>query len=332
MAGNVWVTNSLGGFLYKDNLSEEFREAVQPEVKFRQFADLQSAYGKNRGENFHWNVYLNIQTQGGTLVKTNTMPESNFRVIQGTLTVNEMGNSIPYTGKLESLAKESVKKPVMRSLKNDAKKAFDIQAHAQFNTTLLRICPAAAGTSTGTISLTTDGTATATNNIDYRNTHSKLISDLMKERNIPAYTSDDYFAVGWPSTFRAMKNDLESIHQYTSEGFGMIMNGEIGRYENLRHIEQTFIPKGGAADSTTWNASTGTADAWNAALSAWIFFFGEDTVMEGVAVAEEIRAKMPGDYGRSKGIAWYYLGGFGIVHNNSSFTDQCRILKWESAV
>ena len=94
MAGNVWAVNSLGGFMYQDNLSEEFREAVQPEVKFRQFADLQSAYGKSRGENFHWNVYLNIQTQGGTLVETNTMPESNFRVIQGTLTVNEMGNSI----------------------------------------------------------------------------------------------------------------------------------------------------------------------------------------------------------------------------------------------
>lgn len=258
------------------------------------------------------------------------MPESNFRVIQGTLTVNEAGNSIPYTGKLEALAKESVRKPVMRSLKNDAKKAFDIQAHAQFNTTLLRVAPAAAGTSTSTLVLTTTGTMTATNNIAYRNTHAKLISDLMKERNIPAYTSDDYFAIGWPSTFRAMKNDLESIHQYTSEGFGMIMNGEIGRYENIRHIEQTFIPKGGAADSTTWNASTGTADAWTSG-NDWIFFFGEDTVMEGVAIAEEIRAKIPGDYGRSKGVAWYYLGGFGIVHNNSSFTEQNRILKWDSA-
>lgn len=332
MSGNVWAVNSLGGFMHKDNLSTEFREAVQPEVKFRQFADLQSAFGKEKGENFHWNVYLNIQTQGGTLVETSTMPESNFKIMQGTLTVNEYGNSIPYTGKLEALAKESVRKPVMRALKNDARKAFDIAAHAQFNNTLLRVCPAAAGTSTATVALTTNGTCTATNNIAYRNTHTKVISDLMKERNIPTYTGDDYFALGWPSTFRTMKNDLESIHQYTSEGFGMIMNGEIGRYENVRHVEQTFIPKGGAADSTTWNATTGTADAWNGGYSDWIFFFGEDTIMEGVAVAEEIRAKMPGDFGRSKGIAWYYVGGFGIVHANTSYTEQGRILKWDSAV
>lgn len=330
MSGNLWAVNTLGGFMYQDNLSKEFREAVQPEVKFRQFADLQSAYGKNRGENFHWNVYLNIQTQGGTLVETNTMPESNFTVIQGTLTVNEYGNSVPYTGKLEALAKESVKKPVMRSLKNDAKKAFDGAAHSQFNNTLLRIVPSA-GTSTGTIVLTTDGTATTTNNIAFQKEHAKLVSDLMKERNIPTYSNDDYFALAWPSTYRTLKNNLESIYQYTSEGFGMIMNGEIGRYENIRFVEQTYIPKGGAADSTTWDVDTGTADAWNNGLSDWIFFCGEDTVVEGIAIAEEIRAKIPGDYGRSKGVAWYYLGGFGIVHNNANNTDQNRIIKWDSA-
>jgi N4-gp56 family major capsid protein len=326
MSGNVWAVNSLGGFMYQDNLSTEFREAVQPEVKFRQFADLQSAFGKSRGENFHWNVYLNIQTQGGTLVETNTMPESNFQVIQGTLTVNEYGNSIPYTGKLEALAKESVRRPVMRALKNDAKKAFDFMVHTQFNNTLLRVCPHSAGTSTATLALTTNGTCTATNNIAYRNTHAKLVSDLMKERNIPAYTADDYFALGWPSTFRSLKNDLESIHQYTSEGFGMIMNGEIGRYENIRHIEQTNVakgynPQGGGATATAW-----------ASGNDWIYFFGEDTVMEGVAVAEEIRAKMPGDYGRSKGVAWYYLGGCGIVHANTSYPEQARIIKWDSSV
>ena len=31
----------------------------------------------------------------------------------------------------------------------------------------------------------------------------------------------------------------------------------------------------------------------------------------------EVRAKIPGDYGRSRGIAWYYLGGFGLVHTDA---------------
>ena len=33
---------------------------------------------------------------------------------------------------------------------------------------------------------------------------------------------------------------------------------------------------------------------------------------EGIAVPEQIRGKIPDDYGRKKGIAWYYLGGFGL--------------------
>ena len=237
MAGNLFAVNSLGGFMYAGELDTEFRKAVQPQVKFRQFSDAQSAFGKQRGQTFNWDVYLNIQTQGGTLVETNTMPESNFRISQGTLTVNEYGNSIPYTGKLEYLAKQAVRRPIMEALKDDAVKSFDIACHAQFNNTLLKVVPIA-GTSTGTLEVGTDGTTTSTNNIAYRNTHAKLVADLMKERNIPTYTGDDYFAVAWPTTYRSMKNDLESIHQYTSEGFGMIMNGEIGRYENIRHIEQ----------------------------------------------------------------------------------------------
>jgi N4-gp56 family major capsid protein len=330
MTGQVWAVNSLGGFTYNDNLSDEFREAVQPEVKFRQLCDVKNAAGKERGETFHWNVYHNIATQGGTLVETNTMPESNITITQGTLTINERGNSVPWTGKLEALGKQSIRKPIMKALKNDAKKSFDIGAHAQFNTTLLRISPNSAASTTA-VTITTNGTCSVTNSIEYRKEHAKLVSDAMKERNIPFYTADDYYALGWPTTFRRLKTDLESVYQYTTEGFGMVMNGEIGRYENMRYLEQTHIPKGGAADSTTWNASTGTADAWNNGLSDWIFFCGEDTVAEGIAIAEELRGKLPGDYGRSKGLAWYYLGGFGIIHNTSTHTAQNRILKWDSA-
>jgi hypothetical protein len=35
-----------------------------------------------------WNVYSDIATQGTTLVETTTMPESQFTITQGTLTIN----------------------------------------------------------------------------------------------------------------------------------------------------------------------------------------------------------------------------------------------------
>lgn len=329
MAGQIWATDSLGGYMYADNLSDKLRETVQPMVKFRQFCDVKDAAGKGRGQTFHWDVYKDVQTQGGTLVETNTMPESNFTIVQGTLTVTEYGNAVPYSGKLEALAQHSVRKPVMRALRRDATKAFDIASHAQFNNCALRVVPTSA-TATDAVTLTTDGTATLTNNVAFGLGHARAVVDLMKERNIPPYIADDYYAVAWPSTIRPLKTALESVYQYVNQGFQMILNGEIGRYDNMRFVEQTHIPKGGAADATLWDPETGTAEAWDNAKSDWIFFCGEDTVAEGIVIPEEIRAKIPTDFGRSKGVAWYYLGGFGIVHTTANPADG-RIVKWDSA-
>jgi N4-gp56 family major capsid protein len=336
MAGQIWAVNSLGGYMYSDNLSEELRMAVQPSVKFRQFCDVKDAtfQGKKKGDTFHWDVYQDVASRAGqTLVETNTMPETNFTITQGTLTITEAGNSVPYSGKLDDLSEHPVKTIINKVLKNDATKWFDATAHAQFNATPLRVVPGSSGTATDVLTLTTNGTCTGTNNLAFAKEHAKLVVDLMKERNIPAYTGDDYYALAWPSTLRKLKNDLESIHQYTDSGFQMIMNGEIGRYENMRYVEQTNIPKGGAANSTTWNAFTNTADAWDNAKSDWIFFFGEDTVAEAIACPEEMRGKIPTDYGRSKGVAWYYLGGFGLVHglDSSNNSANARIVKWDSA-
>jgi N4-gp56 family major capsid protein len=321
MAGQLWAVNSLGGFFYSLNLSDELRQALQPESRFRQFCDVGDAVGKGKGQTWTWDVVQDVATAGGTLVETATMPETNFTIIQGTLTVTEYGNSVPYSGKLEALSQFAVRKPVMQALRNDAKKTFDRAAYAQFYLTPLRVVPTG-GTATNAVTLTTNGTATLSNVVAYNNLHAKAIVDVMKERNIPPYVGDDYMAIAWPTTLRTFKNNLETLHQYTESGIKLIFNGEIGRYENVRYTEQTNVSKG-----ITSTGSSGTA--WTGAVSDWIFFFGEDTVMEGVVTPEEMRAKIPTDYGRSKGVAYYYIGGFGITHTNAT---QARIVMWDSAL
>jgi N4-gp56 family major capsid protein len=260
-----------------------------------------------------------VATAGAVLVETNTMPETNFTIVQGTLTITEAGNSVPYSGKLDNLSKFPIEDVIKKVLKNDCVKYLDRGAWTQFNQTLLRVIPVA-GTDTAAVTLYTNGTVTGTNNIALNNGHVKSIVDAMKERNIPAFIADDYYAIAWPTTLRTFKNNLETIHQYSDTGFALIMNGEIGRYENTRFIEQTNIAKGTGTDGVT-------TTAWTNAKSDWCFFFGNDTVAEAIAVPEEMRGKIPTDYGRSKGIAWYYLGGFGIVH---TLATNVRIVKWDS--
>lgn len=328
MAGQLWAVPSEGGYLYSDQLSDTLRMQVQPLTKFRQLCDAKDGTqkGLGRGESFTWDVVTPLARRGTRLSETDPMPESGFTVRQGSLTVTEFGQAVPYSAKLTSMAKHDVVNIIDKALKNDARLCFDAEAFMQFDATPLTVAPTG-GNSATLLTLETTG-CTVTNNLAMNKDHLKALSDVMKERNIPPYIGDDYGGIGHPTTFRQVKNDLEAIHIYTETGLGRIMRGEIGRYESFRLIEQNSIPKGGAVDSTTFDPVQGTADAWNNAKSSWAFFFGEDTATEAICIPEEIRAKLAGDYGRSKGIAWYYLGGFGLVHSDAT---NARIIKWESA-
>ena len=328
MAGQVWATASEGGFMYSDELSDVLRQQVQPLTKMRQLCDVEDGANKglNRGDKYNWNVYSNIGTQGRRLDENAPVPESGYTLIQHTLTVFEAGNSVPYTGKLLAMAKHQVAAIIDKTLKDDARKYFDIESYLQFKNTPLRAEPSG-GTSTTAINLDTGGTATVTNNVALGTGHVKALGDTMKERNIPPYTADDYVGVSHPTTWRNLKNSLETLHQYTETGLAMIFNGEIGRYESTRFIEQTFVPKGGSATATTYDPWNGVAQAWTNGLSSWAFFMGADTVTEAVCIPEEIRAKIPGDFGRSRAMMWYYLGGFGLVHTDAT---NARVVMWDS--
>jgi hypothetical protein len=310
----VWDTDAAGGYSYSDELSTVLRTALQPMSRFQQHCDADdfTDKGLNKGEAFHWDIYSDVATQGGRLSETQKMPETSFTITQGSGVVYEFGNSVPYSGKLDDLSAHPIKKIIDKALKNDANKAFEAEARAQFATTKLTVTPTS-GNSATAITLETTGTVTATNNLAMNNAHVKLISDQMKERNIPVYADGNYRCIGRPSTFRGFKNDLEALHSYTSEGFGKILNGEVGRsYEGIRFFEQTTI----------------ASQAWSNAKSDEAYFFGEDTVIEAICIPPEIRGKIPQDFGRDKGVAWYSLEGFAIVHTVAA---QARIIKWGSA-
>lgn len=326
MSGQVWGINSLGGYMYAPELSNVLRMELLPTVKFRQFCDAKDATAKglHSGETFSWNVYTRVVTGGGTLNENVEMPTTNFTVTQQSMSITEYGNSVPYTGKLDDLSKHPVTEIIQKVLKIDAKETLDGAAWAQFNKAPVNVAPTG-GNSTTSVTVTNGNTA-ITNNIAMNNNHVKAVSDAMKEANVPPYTADDYYAIGWPTTFRAFKNALESLHIYTETGFALIANGEIGRYESIRFIEQTGVAHGGAVNASGYTFRNPVP--WTNGQSDWVYFFGADTVAEAIVIPEEIRGKIPSDYGRSRGIAWYYMGGFGLVHNDSA---NARVYKWNSA-
>lgn len=310
--GQLW-SDTGQGYMASDILSDDWRCSLQPLSRFRQFCDVEVAIGTGLGEKYVWPIFGDtVDTGSRELDETLPMPSTSFPMYQGECVMTEYGISIPATLKYEKMSQYNVPDIISKTLKNDANRNFDKLAHAAFDATILR----AVGSSTSTISLTDDGVPSGTNSVDLLKGHVQTIRDTMEERNIPVFDGEDYMSIMRPTTMRPLISGLEAVNQYTDEGYKRIVNGERGRYEGIRFLAQTNIP------SEAWAGSSDAA-----------YFFGADTVTEAVAIPEELRGKIPDDYGRSKGIAWYYLGAFAITHANQDSAEskaQARIIKWDS--
>jgi len=322
MGGQVWGVDEQGGFLYSDQLSKYLRKETQPMMRFRQFCSTKDAIAYGNGDMYQWDIVTNVQNQGGQLSETQAVPETNFLVRKANLTITEYGQAVPYTKKLDNLSKAPVRDIIKSALKDDCAKALDFAAYSQFAATRLVAFPTGGNSATSVTiqAVTNPGDLPATvNNAALSLAHVKQIVDSMKERNIPGYDGDDYFSVARTRTYRPIRDQLETIKQYVESGWRELRLGEIGKYEGMRFIEQTNV----------------AAKGWTNGLSDEAFFFGGDTVAEAVVDPEHIRGKLPSDFGRSRAVMWYYMGGFGIVQNQPVATDpnalQNRIIRWSSA-
>lgn len=321
MAGELlWSTQS--GFLTNNKLNKKIQRVAQPLFRFRQYVTIKEAFGKNQGETVNWLKVANVGTYGGSVVETNTMPETTQTLTWGTLSVLEYGNSIPFTFKLESLSEFDIEDIVRRGLLDDMVKVIDGVVERQFNSTVLRYV----GSSTTTGLVTTNGTATASNTSVLNTYHVRKMVTELKKRNVPGFKNlgGDYVFIVSVEAAENMRASLESVYQYVDRGNQLIMDGEIGRYYGVRFVEDTF------ASRFTFSATarTATAKSWTQGQSLDGYLFGEDTVREAVVVPEEIRMKVVTDYGRSKGIAWYALGGWQLEWSDEP---NARIIKWDTA-
>lgn len=162
-----WTTSADGGYMYADELSDTLRVSLQPLCRFRQLCEPDPGAmekGLHRGDVHRWNVYSDLSTQGRRLNELQAMPETSGTVSQSSLTVTEFGNSVPITSKVTMLAAHDVYSIVTKQLKNDARKAFDIEVFEQFDATKLRAAPTG-GTSTTAVTMTENASTATTNNV-----------------------------------------------------------------------------------------------------------------------------------------------------------------------
>src|SRR4030042_4306794 len=338
MAGEMlWSTQS--GYLSNGYLTMQFQKAAQPLMKFRQFCKIKEAFGKKKGETVNWLKVANVETMGGSLVETNTMHESTQALDWGTLTVNEYGNSIPFSFKIDALSMFELRSIINEGLLDDSAKCLDASVEREFNKCALR----GVGTATNTLTLTTNGTTTATNTSAMYPYHLRKLILELKKRNVPGYSKlgGDYVSIASIYALDSFQGAMEALTytMNTETGLSMALNGEVGRFYATRFVEDNFAsyniysPTARTATSVFANAAAGTgydSTSWTLTNSGPAYVFGSPTVREAVVVPEEIRQKVVTDYGRSFGLAWYALLGWKIEYLTAD-GDNARIIKWDSA-
>ena len=289
MGQQLFSVNSLGGFLNNNELSLKMRFLAQTTQRFRQFTELESAAGANKGDKVFFNKISNISTSGGTLIETNTIPKNNFTITQGTLTMTEYGNSIPYTQKVRTLSEVSVPDAIRTVLTNDMGVVLDSSAATEFQASDY----VATVVNTATTTFGSASAAVAAQGADMSDKNVRDIIDEMKKINIPRFDGQNYICIGATNAIRGLYDFFEPKAQLTT--MQPLMVGEVGTYYGTRFVEETNF----LSNTTGTSATRGEA-----------VFFGADAVREGIAIPEEIRIDIPKDFGRDQGIAWYALLGF----------------------
>ena len=309
MGQQLFVTSSLGGYLTNNQLSAQVRYKAQTLQKFRQFCDMEPAAGTNRGNKVFFDKISNISTAGGTLSETDTIPKRNYTILQGTLTLNEYGNSIPFTQKLKNLADIAVPETIKTVLQNDMRVTLDSAAAYQFYTNDY----IATITNTATTTFGSQGTALATSTGNMSDKNVRDIVDRMKTLLIPKREDDNYVCIASTNSIRGLYDFFEAKAQFTQ--IDPLYRGEVGRYYGCRFVEETNYLSNAKGSGTIFGEAV---------------FFGADAVREGIAVPEEIRIAIPSDYGRDQGIAWYALLGFqqvwsfaGILNGQADSQTRC---------
>lgn len=307
-----WTTPAEGGYLANPRLSSKLRFAALPLLRFRQFVRPEPGFGKNRGDRVEIIRVSNVETSGGILNELQETPVTRMLISKTAIIVNEYGNAIDYTGKLEALAEFDPENLIQEGLRRDMAEVLDRACAQAFLSTPYVYTPTGTPTNPSYI-LTTNGTpgATATRNMSTWDI--RQIVKLMKSRlfRIPPYDGENYICITSIGGASAILEDRDFIEAAKYGDPERLFSGELGRYHKVRFIEENNV----------LNDVLGGTN-----YSGEMVFFGLDPVVELVVVPEEIRVDLPRDGGRFKKLMWYYLGGFGL-----SFWEVgaglCRVIK-----
>lgn len=298
-----WTFDAPSGVYKNHFMSMKLREAAIAETKFMQFTDVEPGYGKKKGESVTITRISNIeQPEDGRILELERIPEDNMTITTTQITVSEWGRAVPYTSLADDLSEFDISNKIQSKLKDQMRLTMDKAAADAFKSTPVK----AVADGVGSIVFSTNGVPAAVAAANLNVFHIERIRDFMHATlNVPAFSGDDYIGIVSTKAKRGIMDDpkWEPWHRYTDPQAKY--NSEIGRMENIRFIESN--------NTVSLDHSIGAGGVAGEAV-----FFGADAVAIAIAEDPELRAKVPEDYGRQKGVAWYGILEFGLVWDTAN--------------
>lgn len=302
MANFTWTFDAPTGTYKSHAMSNKLWEASVSNSVFMDHVRPIDGFGRKQGETVTLVRVANVtEPTSAQLQEAVRIPEDDFSLSTTTITVQELGRSIPYTSLSMDLSKFDLENPIQKKLREQMRLTLDTMAAGAFKTASVKYVPLTATTN----SITTNGTPGGTAASNMNMFHVEEIRDYMYDTlKVPPLEGDDYIGIFRTRGLRGIKRDpdWEEWHKYTDPT--VKFNGEVGRIESVRFIETNHSQALGFS---------GTANVLGEGV-----VFGDDAVAMAEAMTPELRAAIPGDFGRAKAVAWYGILNFGIIWNTGN--------------
>lgn len=300
MATFTWTFDAPTGTYKSHAFSRKLWEAAMANTIFVDYVRPIGGFGRHQGESVTLMRIGEItEPESAELIETVRIPEDEFSLDSKEITVKEMGRAVPYTSLSMDLSEFDLVNPIQRKLRDQMRLVLDTMAAAAFKRAAVKYVPT--GTlATPTNTITTNGTpgAQAARNLAVFDVEE--IRDYMFDTlRAPPAVDGDYIGIFRTLALRGLKRDpaWEKWHQYTDPQAKY--NGEVGRMESVRFIES--------------NHANALGKIGAASVLGEGVVFGEDSIAMAEAMTPELRAAIPGDFGRSKAVAWYGILDMDII-------------------
>ncbi len=297
-----WVQDIPAGILRNNALSDMLVEASIQNTQFVQFSvPADDSYGRNRGDTVSWPRTSNMAEQTSlVLSESERIPEYSYQVSTRSMTVQEIGATVPVTNLALQLTTFNLMQTTQRRLRDNLALGLDTMASVAFKNTQYKY----AITGLASANLATNGVfgATATANLNVY--HVTRICDILGD-TVYAQSYDDGMFVCIARTLGIR---------------GIMDDPDWKEWTNYKDPNMRYFAERGSLDRATFvetNHANALGRVGTGAVCGEAVFFGFDAVRIAEAMAPELRVGIPQDLGRQ-----HIAGFYGILSFQSTWGDR----------